>query len=59
MKGGKKKMEYTLCCTGNCPKVINKEDFVEIGEKDNLVQLKKEEWNMLVESIQKGKLKKI
>lgn len=52
-------MEYNLCCSGNCPKVINKEDFVEIGEKDNLVRLKKDEWNMLVESIQKGKLKKI
>jgi len=52
-------MEYKLCCSGNCPKVITKEDKVEIGEENNLVKLKKEEWNMLVESIQKGKLKKI
>ena len=52
-------MEYTLCCGEGCPKVITKDDKVEIGEKDNLVRLKKDEWNMLVESIQKGKLKKI
>jgi len=53
-------MKYTLCGScKSCPKVISKKDFVEVGEEGNLVKLKKEEWNMLVESIKKGKLKKI
>jgi hypothetical protein len=52
-------MEVKLCSGGHCPKVVTKKDLVEIGEEGNLVKLKPEEWNVLVESIEAGKLRKI
>jgi hypothetical protein len=52
-------MEVNLCGGGHCPKVVAKKDLVEIGEEGNLVKLRPEEWNVLVESIEEGKLRKI
>jgi hypothetical protein len=37
-----------------CPEVIIEGDTVRIGEDQNTVVLKKEEWNVLVEAIQSG-----
>jgi len=54
------KPKITLCpeC-GCCPEVAVYDNEVLIGEKENLVKLKKDEWNQLVDQIQKGNLKKI
>lgn len=52
-------MEVKLCGGGHCPKVVTKKDLVEIGEEGNLVKLRPEEWNVLVDSIEEGKLRKI
>lgn len=45
----------SLCpaCTA-CPEVKLVGDEVQIGEKGNLVVLKKDEWNVLVGAIQSG-----
>ncbi len=41
-----------LCPTcGACPEVAVYEEQVRIGEKDNVVRLKKQEWNDLVRKI--------
>ncbi len=54
------KQKVTLCPSCDaCPEVAVYEDEVRIGEATNLVCLKKDEWNQLVEQIQKGKLTKI
>ncbi len=45
------------CCC--CPEVAIYDNEVLIGEKENLVKLKKDEWNQLVDQIQKSNLKKI
>ena len=37
-----------------CPEVVIDGDTVRIGEDENVVLLKKEEWNVLVDSIQTG-----
>lgn len=39
-----------------CPEVEISGDHVRIGEADNRVVLKKEEWNVLVELIRSGQL---
>ena len=39
-----------------CPEVVIDGDTVRIGEDDNVVLLKKEEWNVLVDSIHTGRL---
>lgn len=53
-------MKLNLCSAcDKCPKVITKEDSVEIGEEGNLVRLKPSEWNTLVDGIKTGKLDKI
>ena len=52
-------MEVYLCCKDNCPKVLKVEGGVEIGEYENLVKLKPEEWNTLVDKIVEGELYKI
>lgn len=41
-----------------CPAEISR-DKVRIGEMGNLVTLKRAEWNVLVELIQSGELKKV
>ena len=50
----------SLCpaCT-NCPEVVIDGDTVRIGEDDNIVTLKKSEWNVLVEAIQSGQLGRV
>ena len=52
--------KISLCpaCTA-CPEVFVEGDTVLIGEKGNIVSLKKEEWNVLVEVIKSGKVGKL
>ena len=47
----------SLCpqCT-NCPEVVIGVDTISIGEAPNLTVLKKDEWNVLVDLIQSGRL---
>lgn len=53
-------MEITLCCgKRGCPKVHLDKDLVTIGEENNLVKLKLDEWNKLVKLIEKRKIGKI
>lgn len=52
-------MELNLCGKGHCPKVVSTKEGVNIGEKGNLVKLKNEEWNTLVDAIKGGKIDKI
>ena len=51
---------HSLCpaCT-NCPEVVIDGDQVCVGEDANTAVLKKEEWNVLVDLIQSGRLSKI
>ena len=51
---------YSLCpaCTA-CPEVVIEGDRVRIGEQANTAILKKEEWNVLVDLIQSGELRRI
>jgi hypothetical protein len=51
------RMTVLLCpACGQCPEVDVREDEVRIGEAENLVVLKKDEWNVLVELIRTGQL---
>lgn len=52
-------MEVNLCGSGHCPKVLKVEGGVEVGEGENLVKLKPEEWNTLVSMVEKGVLHKV
>jgi hypothetical protein len=47
----------SLCphCT-ECPEVVIEGDIIRIGEDENTVVLKKEEWNVLVDAIKSGQL---
>ena len=40
----------------HCPDVVFESDAVRIGEDANAVVLKKEEWNVLVDLIQSGRV---
>jgi hypothetical protein len=53
--------KVTLCPAGcgACPDVEFAGDEVRIGEAGNLAVLKKNEWNLLVDLIQKGQLTKV
>ena len=42
-----------------CPEVALVGDEVRIGEVENLVVLKKAEWNVLVDAIKAGRLSKV
>ena len=42
-----------------CPEVIIEDDTVRIGEDENLVTLKKAEWDVLVDAIQSGQLERV
>jgi hypothetical protein len=55
-----KDVKVSLCpaCSA-CPEVEVRADQVRIGEAGNLVVLRKEEWNVLVEMIQMGQLTKV
>ncbi len=50
----------SLCphCT-NCPEVAIEGGTIRIGEDENTVVLKKDEWNVLVGAIQSGQLGRI
>lgn len=50
----------TLCpeC-GACPEIIFLDNEVRIGEEGNLVKLKLDEWNTIVEKIQSGEIGKL
>ncbi len=53
-------MKVTLCGkSGCCPSVKVTETGAEIGEGNEKVDLKKNEWNQLVDEIEEGKLQKI
>jgi hypothetical protein len=47
----------SLCpqCT-HCPEVVIDGDTIRIGEAENLVTLRKDEWNVLVDAIRSGDL---
>ena len=50
----------TLCVTcEHCPEVVQDGDSIRIGEDTNVVVLKKEEWNILVDLIQSGRVGKL
>lgn len=50
----------SLCpACGACPQVEISGEAVRIGEADNTVVLKKEEWNMLVDLIRPGQLPRL
>ena len=53
-------LKMSLCpsCTA-CPEVEIAGDTVRIGEAGNLTVLAKEEWNVLVDLIQAGRLTKL
>lgn len=40
----------------HCPEVVIEGEIVRIGEDENIVALKKSEWNVLVDAIQSGQL---
>ncbi len=47
----------TLCKEGGCCPVVRiTDDGVEIGEKDNICALKKDEWEVLKKKILDGEL---
>ena len=50
------KMKVYICEKSCCPAVETIGDEVLIGEDTNIVRLKKNEWNKLVEKIQSGEL---
>jgi hypothetical protein len=52
------KMSLCPACT-ECPEVEIVGDEVRIGEAGNLAVLKKDEWNILVDLIQSGRLVKL
>jgi hypothetical protein len=53
-------LKVSLCpaCSA-CPEVEIQGDEVRIGEAGNLAVLKKDEWNVLVDLIQSGRLAKV
>ena len=54
-------VKVTLCPAGcgECPDVEIIGDAVRVGETGNLAVLKKDEWNVLVDLIQSGRLTKL
>jgi hypothetical protein len=52
MKGVKKMKIVSLCQPGTCCPVVKiTDEYVEIGEKDNICILKKSEWETLKKKI--------
>ena len=46
-----------LCREGSCCPVVKiDEDYVEIGEKNNICRLKKSEWEVLKQKVLKGEI---
>jgi hypothetical protein len=53
-------MKVVLCTEcENCPEVELTATEVKIGEEGNLATLTHKEWNLLVDLIQSGELKKV
>ncbi len=52
-------MKVYICDKSCCPAVETVGDDVLIGEGDNTVRLRKNEWNRLVEKIQSGELQSL
>lgn len=53
-------VRMSLCpMCDQCPEVEVAGDEVRIGEAGNLITLKKDEWNVLVDLIQSGQLSKV
>ena len=53
-------MKVTLCTEcENCPEVELTSTGVMIGEEGNIAVLTHKEWNLLVDLIQSGELKKV
>ena len=53
-------MTVSLCpMCGHCPEVDVRGDEVRIGEAGNLAVLTKDEWNVLIELIQTGRLTRL
>ncbi len=54
------KTVVSLCpgCTA-CPEVVIDGDTIRIGEDENIVLLKRAEWNVLVDAIQSGQLGRV
>ncbi len=51
---------FSLCpACDDCPEVVVAADEVVIGEPGNQVRLSTEEWNVLVEAVQTGKLRRL
>jgi len=52
--------KISLCpaCSA-CPEVAIDGDIVRIGEEGNVVSLKRDEWNVLVDVIKSGKVGKL
>ena len=61
IQGGERMEKRVSLCPmcEHCPEVALVGDEVQIGETGNLVVLKKDEWNVLVDAIQSGRLSKI
>ena len=54
------KQVVSLCPScDHCPEVVIEGDTVRIGEAPNIVVLKKDEWNVLVEAVQSGQLGRV
>ena len=54
------RMTVSLCpMCGHCPEVDVRGDEVRIGEAGNLAVLTKDEWNVLIELIQTGRLTRL
>jgi len=54
------RITVSLCpACGHCPEVDVRSDEVRIGEAGNLAVLTKDEWNVLVELIQTGRLTRL
>jgi hypothetical protein len=54
-------MERVSLCPScdHCPEVVLDSDTIRIGEDDNVVVLKKADWNVLVDAITSGRLGRV
>lgn len=51
-------VKYNLCDKDSCCPVVEvSENVVTIGEEGNIVELKKSEWDTLVDKIKSGEIK--
>ena len=51
------RIAVSLCANCiHCPEVVIEADQIKIGEAENTVRLKKDEWNVLVDLISSGQL---